>query len=290
MAQMTPHNRTMHASTSTAQQPAAHRRNSRSSGPIASTLRVLAVASCAACLLASCGKIRRDLNVPILASSDINLSGLTITLDNVKDLNWSNVALDIDNQRGDINILVSDKITSPVVLAGSPGTTEEQRRVDFVTAQLNNDGPQPVLRVVASTPGAQAPKIVNITIELPAIGGLRIRNADGRIYAKGISGAVDVMNSFPSRTGGTTIIMSSPALDPVLIRASTGGIDLRLAPGSNGDLRAQTRKGKVTLDLGEAKVHNSTTVRGEHTATINAGNNPITLAADSGDIILMYGR
>jgi hypothetical protein len=266
---------------------------------VSHTPRSLHHAACASLLLGmlvalsgttGCAKARRDLGVPIVATSDQNLLGQPISIENVSGLDWSKVALDIDNQRGTVNILVSPSIIQPIVIAGSPGETEERRRVDFVTAQLNNDGPQPVLRVVASSPGQQAAKIVNITIELPALGGLRIRNSDGRIYAKGISGAVDIVNTGPTRSGGTTVIMASPANDPITIRAASGGIDLRLAAGTAAQVIAQSRTGIITLDLASASVTNSVAATALHTATLNGGTTPITAAADTGNVTIMYGR
>jgi len=232
-----------------------------------------------------CTRLRKSQIVPITGASTVALDGT------------SPLALDIDNQRGSVQVEVSPKFKAPIIWAGVPGETKTARRPDFVAAQLVMDSGRPVLRILSASPSSTSPgsaagepKYVNLRIQVPSCAGIRIRNDGGPVFLKGVAGAIDIINSTHGMAGGTTVIAAKPITDPITIKASRGGIDLRLQEGSEGTLNARTMKGSMRIDVDKARVIGAKTSYREWIGTLNKPGNPIDLRAEEGDVVVMYGR
>lgn len=213
-------------------------------------------------------------------------------------MDWSQLGIDIDNQRGTVTVEVSPEVQSPAVWAGVVSEPDEKgfvkgagaRQVDFVSATVAMPEGRPILRVVAASPGEAEAKFVNLRIVVPACAGMRLRNSGGKVYAKGVGGSLDVVNSTRGVWGGTTIVAAGIIIDRVTIKAAQGGIDFRMPAGSTAALHARTEKGRLTMDLDAAKVVNAYHRGNEYSATVNGGTNRIELVAQQGDVTVMYDR
>jgi hypothetical protein len=220
-----------------------------------------------------CARIRRQREVNIL-----NAAPVTAPL-----------GVDIDNQFGSVTVVVSNHSQTPYVTAKCPGDTVAARKPEFASAELITEKGHQILRVVAATPGSTDPKFVNVRVVVPSCAGLRIRNHGGAVSATGITGSVDIINEVPGHSGGTSVVMAAPVVDPITIKANNGGIDLRVPAESKGMLAVTSHKDTMRLDLGEAKVTGARAGGTSYAATFNGGANEITLAAGEGEVMFIYG-
>lgn len=200
------------------------------------------------------------------------------------------LAVDVQNQFGTVIIEVDPALTAPRVAAGCQGATEAARKPDFVTAELVNEGGRSILRVLSASPGPDEPKSVDLRIKVPACDGLRVLNSGGRVFIKGVNGAIDVTNDVPGRTGGTVVIAQDPVTSPIIIKARRGGIDLRVPADSVGRLSAKSASGNLAIDVGEASVRNARASLHEYSGVLGAGQNEITLVADEGEVQFVIGH
>lgn len=122
---------------------------------------------------------------------------------------------------------------------------------------------------------------VHITIDLPAVDGLRIITANGKVYAQGVAGETNIRT-----TNGDVRLMTNLAMTrEVRITNVHGDIDYRVRGESRGNFNCVAVDGKVLhrVRFGAFVVHAGTdqdTLR----ATLNGGDNPIILSTSNGDI------
>lgn len=200
------------------------------------------------------------------------------------------MALDVQNQFGTVFIEVDRTLTAPRVAAGCQGDTEAARKPEFVSAELVNESGRSILRVLSASPGAGDPKPVDIRIKVPTCDGLRVVNAGGRVYIKGVNGAIDVTNDVAGKSGGTVVIVQDPVTSPIIIKARRGGIDLRVPAESTGRLSAKSTSGTLAIDVGEATIKNAKASLREYSGTLGTTENEITLVADEGDVQFVLGH
>ncbi|MCX5690765.1 MAG: DUF4097 family beta strand repeat-containing protein [Planctomycetota bacterium] len=200
------------------------------------------------------------------------------------------MALDVQNQYGTVTIEVDPTLTAPQVAAGCQGESESARRPDFVSAELVNEGGRSILRVLSASPGPAEPKSVDLRIKVPTCDGLRLQNAGGRVYVKGVNGAIDVTNDVAGKSGGTVVIAQDPVTSPIIIKARRGGIDLRLPATSTGRLSAKSSSGTLAIDVGETNIRNAKASQHEYSGILGNTENEITLVADEGDVQLILGH
>jgi hypothetical protein len=125
---------------------------------------------------------------------------------------------------------------------------------------------------------------VRIKVEAPDIEGIHVRNEHGKVRARDIAGAVDIVTG-----GGDVRVMSTrPMTRPVTIINNDGDIDYRVRGESTGRLDLQALRGRAFADIrhGDVRVLPGT----DHDtviATFNEGENPIVMRAADGDIRLV---
>jgi|GEM_PF-4495200 len=272
---------------------------------LALALVLLAGGVAASSMLGGCARLDREQEVAITRESgaeQFGEKGESVAIEGSDAaVNWSLLALDIDNQRGSVTIEASPEYLVPavwagvVVEAGEKGVTDAGAwERDFVTAAVVVQSGRPILRIISSSPGNAQAKFTNLRVRVPACAGLRLRNSDGRVEAKGIGGSIDVDNNtstaWAGNWGGTRIIAGSPIVDSVTIKTGRGGLDLRLPAGSTGRLHARVVKGRLLMDLDRANIIDARTTGKEYYATIEGGTNPIVLTANEGTVTIMYDR
>jgi len=201
------------------------------------------------------------------------------------------LGIDIDNRLGSVRLEVAPELAAPVIWAGCSGDTETERTPDYVTASMVTVNGRSTLRVLSATVSATAtPKPVNIRIKVPACDGLRIRNSGGSVWAKGVSGAIDIENDTPGHSGGTTVFVSKPLHDSVKIHVKSGGIDLRVPDGSCGILTASAPAGVIAVDAAKTASRDVVTTGSRYSAKLGQCDNEITLIADQGDLQFLFAR
>ena len=200
------------------------------------------------------------------------------------------LAVDVQNQFGSVTVEVNPEIAFPRVTASCIGETESARTPDFVTAELANEHGRSILRVLSASPGAAQPKSVDLTITVPSCDGLRIINEGGRVNARRVNGAVDIVNDVQGRSGGTMVFMDKPTTAPFTVNARRGGIDVRVPEGSVGLLSARSAKGLVRIDVGETRVTGAKATTTGYSGRLGDGTNEITLVADEGEVQFIYAH
>jgi hypothetical protein len=199
------------------------------------------------------------------------------------------LALDIENHRGSVTVIVNPKLTEPVVTATSRGQ-KDSTVSQWTAASLANDAGRPVLRVLSAAPEADPAPIVDITVRVPDCAGARVHTDDGLITLRGVRGAIDAQTSLGSRDHNAIFISTEAALkDPMLLHADRGGIEVRMGTGSAGRIQA-TSTGAVSMDAAMADLHDVQYTRQVWTGTLNKGAADMRLNADDGNIVMTVGR
>jgi len=200
------------------------------------------------------------------------------------------LALDIDNHRGSVTVVVNPKLKGPQITAvvRERGTKSSER---WAAASMANDAGRPVLRVLSSPPESGPAPHVDIVIKVPTCAGIRVRSDDGQITLRGVGGAIDAQTSIGGHSPTAILVTTNtPLHDPVLLHAQRGGIELRMAQSSAGQLRAEAPAGGVEVDAATADLRDVRFTRQTWTGTLNAGTSDMRLTADDGDILVLVGR
>lgn len=151
------------------------------------------------------------------------------------------------------------------------------------SAETVDDERGRTLRIRASTthPEQHFQK-ANIHIKAPAVGDVRIRTRRGQIELTDIQGTVDIETSDED-----VIVMTNwPMTQPVTILTSRGDIDYRVRAESTGAFDAHSLGGKVLFRqrYGRWLMKDAGSTRDRVVATLNGGENPITLRTVNGMI------
>lgn len=121
----------------------------------------------------------------------------------------------------------------------------------------------------------------NVSIEVPAARGVRVRTTRGAVRVEEASGPIDIRTT----RNDVRVITSHPLTEPVTILNTYGNIDLRFRPETAGEIDAEAVNGRVfhKMRRGRLIVHPGTsddTLR----ATLNDGTTPLVLRTVEGDI------
>ncbi len=205
----------------------------------------------------------------------------------------SPVAIDIENEGGDVSVIVDSTLTKPVVRATSLQSSRQREAAPWAAATLSPSGvpakeAAPILRVLASDL-SQAKRRTNIEVRVPACAGLRVRNRDGGVSLNGVSGAIDVQNGSPLASGGPITLDTDIPLDaPLLLRTSGGPIDVVLPVQSKLALKASSAEGSVIVNAMGVKTTGLAATKLSWQATVNAGQSEGTIATESGDVSIRF--
>jgi hypothetical protein len=199
------------------------------------------------------------------------------------------LALDIENHRGSVTVIVNPKLKEPVVTATSHGQRDSAVS-QWTAASLANDAGRPVLRVLSAAPGADPAPIVDITVRVPDCAGARVHTDDGQIRLHGVRGAIDAQTSLASRgLNAIFITTQAPLKEPMLLHADRGAIEVRMGTGSAGRIQA-TSFGTVSVDSMMGDLRDVQVTRQAWTGTLNNGAADMRLKADDGNIVVSVGR
>src|SRR5258708_22077171 len=109
-------------------------------------------------------------------------------------------------------------------------------------------------------------------------GSVEVHGVNGRVQISGAAGTVD----FKGINGNILVGLNRLSSDGVSIHGVNGNIELQLSEGLNADVDAHGMNGRLTSDLPELTIDKSR--RGNYTARIGSGGNPITAHRINGKI------
>ncbi|MFA6044273.1 MAG: DUF4097 family beta strand repeat-containing protein [Phycisphaerales bacterium] len=201
------------------------------------------------------------------------------------------LAIDIENQGGDVTISVDPSLSQPMVRATSMAPGKMQEAAPWAAATLSPSGvaakdAAPILRVLAADISA-AKRRTRLEVRVPACAGLRVRNQDGSVSLAGVSGAVDVQNGTALAPGGPISLDTTQVLDtPLLLRTSSGPITANLPAASHLDLEVTTGSGTVSVQATGMRGTDVKATKQAWSATLNGGAAPGKIATDAGDVVV----
>ncbi len=206
-------------------------------------------------------------------------------------------AIDIQNARGSVEVVVDARLIEPRVRAEAQdgsGRPMDASRIagdeGWVLAAVALDRERATLRVTSGQARAGAER-THLRIDVPSAVGVRVRNSDGPVFLRGVAGEVDVVNgSFGTEGGPVHVTLAAAALQPVSVLTDRGEIIARLGAGTSGQVDAETRKGIVTLEAPGEQVSGAVSSGVRYRATLNGGTNAITLRTGSGDVQVLVGK
>lgn len=204
----------------------------------------------------------------------------------------SQAALDIRNAYGPVIVVVDDSIARPVVetrlLDVGPMTRAQldslYQGVTVDARSLMGDS-RLILDAEVTSPPPPGARI-EMTVRTPSCTGVIVRNANGGVELRGVSGEINVhsgvINGEPG--GGIRLLTNQPIHGPVKMATTFGDIELFLPRASSGELELASLDGRVTVtaDVG----HFSGTRQQTHrlTTSMNGGKNLFLIETMSGDV------
>ncbi len=199
------------------------------------------------------------------------------------------LALDISNRMGSVTVLADSTLDHPVITATSIGEDGRMQPAQWAAAELVRGEPFPVLRVLVANDGVA--KATDVTVHVPAIAGLRVRNAGGNVRIEGAAGAVDVQNgSGVVRGGDVSIWFGKPLEAPFMARTSTGSLVVTIRPGSKGSVHATAGGDVVTVRAPGETITDASGTSSDWTGVLNGGAHDVRLIAERGPVMLRVQR
>ncbi len=200
------------------------------------------------------------------------------------------LAVDVSNIRGSVDVVVKPELTEPIVTARRLPAEGFDRvdmiKPDWVAAEISQDGPASVLRVLTTQTGEVGDGVA-IVIMTPSCSGLRVRNAGGPVTATGVAGAIDVQNGSVSATGGSITITTRADLDaPVALVTTSGSVTLDAGAGTRGDITITAPSRRAVVDAPGANINDIKANTDRWTGTVNGGGHQIVLDAGGGWVYL----
>jgi hypothetical protein len=200
-------------------------------------------------------------------------------------------ALDIQNHRGSVTVIVSPYAKAPRVTALAHQTGAVDANVRWTAASMENDNGRPVLRVLSTPEATGAPDVpVDLRIIVPSCGGVRVQNDGGPVVLQDVSGAIEVRNGLHASDGRSIFIETASALtDPMLLRSESGNVEVRMGRGSAGHITASTQSGRVTVDTGASKTAGVKLTGTSWSGTLNGGASDQRIDVERGDVLVIVG-
>ncbi|MBY0113700.1 MAG: DUF4097 domain-containing protein [Phycisphaerales bacterium] len=206
------------------------------------------------------------------------------------------VALDVENPKGSVLVYVDSEATTPRVIARAgkrTGEPSENYNGDrWVTAKITETDGRAVL-TVRNTERApeEANYWVQLIVVLPSCDGVRIKNSEGLVDVRGVSGAVQIENGGAGLPGGPVQFESSkPITAPVTITTAGGNVDVIFATGTTGNIELLSGNGMLAnISAWTGQLEHSTHKPGSFKGVLNRGQNPVKIKTNEGQIDLRVG-
>lgn len=198
-------------------------------------------------------------------------------------------AVDVANSTGTVVVIADRSVETPSVHATTIGRDGRTIPAPWAAADVVRAEPHPILRVLVSDRGAGAR--ADVTVRVPAMAGLRVRNARGPVDVRGAAGAIDVQNGTSVTPGGDTTISLSSALDaPFMARTTTGTLRVSLPDHSKGKVRLTAGEGVVSFVARHQDVAAAEGSATDWSCVLNAGGHDVRLIAERGPVWLRVGN
>jgi hypothetical protein len=206
------------------------------------------------------------------------------------------VALDVENPRGSVLVYVDNEETQPRVIArGGSRTGEPTANYDgnlWVTAAITETDGRAVLTV---RPTERTPDIkdhwVQVIVVLPSCDGVRIKNSEGLVDVRGVSGAVQIDNGGAGLPGGAVKFEAGkPITAPVSISTASGNIDLIFPTGTAGTIELLSGNGMLAnISAWTGQLEHSVHKPGSFKGVLNRGANKVNVKTNEGQIDMRVG-
>jgi hypothetical protein len=197
-------------------------------------------------------------------------------------------AVDVESQAGDLWIRVDPLLKRPVITVrgteGLGGPRDGVSPATWVAADIAKSDPHPILRILSIPPPGQEGVKADLDIRIPACAGLRVRTQRGEVHIRGARGAVDVQNGDSVTPGWlVSVTFAEPMNAPVMLRSSTGAVQLQLPRGSRANLTIRSG-GEASVVLPTETLDSVKSAKGIWEGKLNAGGFDVTLMADRADV------
>ena len=201
-------------------------------------------------------------------------------------------AIDIQNGRGNVTVLVDPSITAPTVEArpfgARRGVEAEPADYSWVQATLDKQGAANVLRVHAVHPdGPASANKLHLFVTVPGTKSTMIRNNDGSVHVIGVAGVIEIQNGDVGIPGGDIQVKTDqPLRDRISLVTSDGYVALSIPPNSAGAFTLESPKASLTFNSRQARVTNAESVAYSHSwsGMLNGGENTVLLRSGNGDV------
>jgi len=203
------------------------------------------------------------------------------------------VAIEIDNLRGDVEIVVNPhrkpKITGRFKVEGK--STKSQRRAMYreasIDASYDLSGGAPVLRIAAAPSGEPegVRLFTKLKVRVPACDGVVIRTTDGEVKVFGAEGPVDI--SAQATPGQETPIAyrgRNARVEPALVTTNSGSILFEFGPGTAAAFDLETIDGEASLSADSGELRVGTLRPGVWTGVLNGGGPMVRLQTGKGSV------
>lgn len=193
----------------------------------------------------------------------------------------ADLALDVDNAVGPVDIVVDPTLDFPQVEAE---TYRGEARIPtnpstWAVGELTLDEGRPVLRVAARPPTGSS-DVLWLKVRVPSSAGVRVRNSLGPITITGVLGSIDVESGTTDAPGGTVTVTSAGPVDaPVAIATTRGSITWNAVTGTAVAITARSVDATVEIRAPHDRVVGLARSMSTFSGTINAGRQPARLAA-----------
>ncbi|MEC9373502.1 MAG: hypothetical protein VYC34_06645 [Planctomycetota bacterium] len=197
-------------------------------------------------------------------------------------------AVDVVNNKGGVKIVADGKYDTVTVTANVHVIEEipEKDRAAVADevrlfANMETDGPRPVLRVRSESPRPDAEDhTVDVLITMPALAGAQVRNRGGQVIIEGIAGALQVEN-----TGGGIEVRTPNRIDePVALVTDKGNVYFQMPLESAGRFELRSADGEATFDSPITAVVDVYSQPGLWRGVVNDGVNPIVMRTEKGEV------
>lgn len=207
---------------------------------------------------------------------------------------WSGqaLALDIQNEVGDVRVEVDPSLDRPKVDAQfralQPLTKPTQARLireTEVRTEYEDQGEdRVVMRIFAA--GGEGALATHLRIRVPRNDGVTVSTSGGRVLLLGVGGPIHARNGGEGRPGGDIHVRTDePIRQEVDIWTSEGSVLLQVGESSAGELELTAADGHVRVD-GRVGALRAQRITGNDRmrAVLNGGSNPIRLHSEQGQV------
>ncbi len=202
------------------------------------------------------------------------------------------LAVDVQNQLGEVEVVVDPTVTRPFVEAVPMTRTAPMGPIDrdsnfkpWVAGQIAESEGGRILRVLSTAREGEAPRPVYILVRVPSCEGVRVRNTGGPVTLTGVGGTIDVETT-PGTRGlwdeGAAVRMRTTreVASNVSLVSSDGEVLMTVPWKSKGKIEAQAPETIIQIAAVPELQSNgaaTTSLNGRYTGSLNGGENAINL-------------